>query len=154
MAPVTSKSLTSPENHFGRLRTYTLNLNSKSISKIPVGSRKSGRSGVRCITLGSGLGGGRMAPRCSRCSPRLGGAADGGGRRWGRLARTVGINLLTLARPETIHCGSDNVVNLCSKSGSEKKTQKWRSLPKRTDCTCKKTQDLMPSANRNHFKVL
>ena len=128
---------------------------------LPVGSRKSGRSGVRCITLGSGLGGGGTAPRCSRCSPRLGGAADGGerrrgvgGRRWGRLARTVGINLLTLARPETIHCGSDNVVNFCSKSGSEKKTQEWRPLPKRTDCTCKKTQDLMPSASRNHLKVL
>ena len=82
-------------------------------------SRKpqSGRSGVRCITLGSGLGGGRTAPRCSRCSPRLGGAADGGGRRtgvggrrWGRLARTVGVDLLTSARPDTIHRGRDNVL--------------------------------------------
>ena len=45
---------------------------------LPVGSRKSGRAGVRCITLGLGLeADGR---RCSRCSPRLRGAADGGGR--------------------------------------------------------------------------
>ena len=28
---------------------------------LPVGSRKSGRSGVRCIMLGSGLGSGRTA---------------------------------------------------------------------------------------------
>ena len=57
------------------------------------------------------------------------GSADGGGRRRGRLARMVGVDLLTSARPETIHCGSDNVVNFCSKSGLEKKTQEWRPLP-------------------------
>ena len=81
-------------------------------------------------------------------------SADGGGRRWERLARTVGIDLLTLASPETIHPGSDNVVNFCSKSGPEQKTQEGRPLPKRTDCACKKTQDLMPSASRNRLKVL
>ena len=44
-------------------------------------------------------------------------------------SRTVGVDLLISARPETIHCGSDNVVNFCSKSGPEKKTQEWRPLP-------------------------
>ena len=77
---------------------------------------------------------------------RLGwaGAADGGGRRWGHQARTVGVDLLTSARPETIHRGSDNVA----------KTQEGWPLPKRTDCACKKTQDLMPTVSRNHLKVL
>ena len=64
---------------------------------LPVGSRRSGRSGVRCITLGSGLGGGRTAPRCSRCSPRLGGAADGGGRRRGGTRQMDGGGLVTYA---------------------------------------------------------
>ena len=67
---------------------------------------------------------------------------------------TVGVDLLTSARPETIHRGSDNVVIFCSKSGSEQKTQEGRPLPKCTDCACKKTRDLMPSAGRNHHKVL
>ena len=81
-------------------------------------------------------------------------SADGGGRRWERLARTVGIDLLNLANPETIHPGSDNVVNFCSKNGPGQKTQEGRPLPKRTECACKKTQGLMPSASRNHLKVL
>ena len=76
---------------------------------------------------------------------------DGGG---GRLAWMVGIDLLTLASPETIHRGSDNVVNFYSKSGSEKKTQEGRPLPKRTDCAFKKTRNLMPPAGRNRHKVL
>ena len=78
----------------------------------------------------------------------------GGGRRWRRLARTVGIDLLISARPETIHRGNDNVVIFCSKNVSEQKTQEGRPLPKRTDCAYKKTQHLMPSAGRNHHKVL
>ena len=83
---------------------------------------------------------------------------DGGGiggwcgRRWERLARMVGIDLLTAARPETIHPGSANVVNFCLKNDLEQKTQEGRPLPKRTDCACKKTQDLMSSASR--LKVL
>ena len=83
-----------------------------------------------------------------------GGSADGGGLRWGRLARTVGVDLLTSARPETIHRGSDNVVNFCSKSGSEQKTQEWRPLPKRTNCTCKKTQEQMRQADAHHHEML
>ena len=65
-------------------------------------------------------------------------SADGGGRRWERLARTVGIDLLTLASPETIHPGSDNVINFCSKNGPGQKTQEGRPLPKRIECACKK----------------
>ena len=54
------------------------------------------------------------------------GSADGGGRRWERLARTVGVDLLTSARPETIHPGSDDVVNFCLKNDLEQKTQEGR----------------------------
>ena len=132
---------------------------------IPLGRLKSGRLGVRCITLGSGLGGGRTAAVLAllasagrgggwKWTAEGKGSADGGGRRWGRLARTVGVDLLTSARPETIHRGNDNVVIFCSKSGSEQKTQEGRPLPKCKDCACKKTQDLMPSAGCNHHKVL
>ena len=45
---------------------------------IPVGSRKSGRSGVRCITLGLGLGGERTAAVLAL----LASAGRGGGWKW------------------------------------------------------------------------
>ena len=115
------------------------------------------------ITLGSGLGGGRtalglallaLAGRGGGWRWTAGESADGGGRQWERLARTERVDLLTLARPKTIHPGSDDEVNFCLKNGSEQKTQEGRSLPKRTDCARKKTQDLMLSASRNRLKVL
>ena len=51
------------------------------------------------------------AGRGGGCWWTAGESADGGGRRWERLAQTVGVDLLTSARPETIHPGSDNVAN-------------------------------------------
>ena len=110
-----------------------------------------------CITLGLGLESGwTVALLAWLASMELddGWCHHGGGwqgtrrmgvypQRWERLARTVGVDLLTLARLETIHPRSDNVVNFCLKYASEQKTQEGRPLPKRTDCACKKTQDLM-----------
>ena len=52
-------------------------LTAKLTQKLPVGSRKSGRSGVRCITLGSELGGGRTAAALTLL-PSVGWA-------WGRM---------------------------------------------------------------------
>ena len=93
---------------------------------------------MRGLGLGAWLG-----RQGSLCSPWLGRTVGGGGTRCGRFGTS-----------RNIHLGSDDVANFCSKSGSEQKTQEGRPLPKRTDCTCKKTQDLMPSASRNHLKVL
>ena len=56
---------------------------------LPVGSRKSGRSGVRCITLSLGLGGGRTAAVLALLASagRGGGLEVDGGRRRGRARR-------------------------------------------------------------------
>ena len=112
------------------------------IHPVPVGSRKAGDR-VRLGDRGSGPGWLAVVTGGARF------ARHGSVGRWA----AVGLAAVGSARPETIHLGSDDVANFCSKSGSEQKTQEWRPLPKRTNCTCKKTQDLMPSASRNHLKV-
>ena len=76
------------------------------------------------------------------------------GRWWERQAWTVGVDLLTLARPEIIHLGHDNVDIFGWQNCSEQKMEEARPLPKRTKCTCKKVQGLMRSAGRHHHKVL
>ena len=85
---------------------------------LPVGSRKSGRSGVRCIMLGSGLGAERWTGGGGAHVARLGWwAAEGGGRHRPGLGldRTVGLDLPLLSESEVVGLGNKNIIKFCQK---------------------------------------
>ena len=85
---------------------------------IPVGSRKSGRSGVRCIMLGSGIGGGRAVAVLALLASAGWG---GGGRRTAPArARSDGGQLwdsscLSSASSEIVGLGNENIIKFCQK---------------------------------------
>ena len=80
-----------------------------------------------------------------------GGLVDGGGDAW--LGRLESICLLRhVWKPSIVEVTMWSIF-VPQEARSRKHKNGWP-LPKRTDCTCKKTQGLMPSAGRNHHKVL
>ena len=87
---------------------------------LPVGSRQSGRSGVRCIMLGSGLGSGRTA--AALVAGLDGGwwlTADGGRR----------MDFPILGEPRNRRPGVRRYNQNLLKSGSEQKSTRYEAPP-------------------------
>ena len=97
--------------------------------QIPVGSRQSGRSGVRCIMLGSGLGSGRtVAALAAGLDGGWWWTADGSRR---LLSRWI---FASLASPEIVDLGYENIIKICQKVARSKIVRGTKPLPKRKIC--------------------
>ena len=89
-----------------------------SSALLPVGSRQSGRSGVRCITLGSGLGGGRTAAVLALLASA--GWGRGGRRTASARAGSEGGQLwdsicVSSASSDVVSLENENIIKFCQK---------------------------------------
>ena len=108
---------------------------------LPVGSRKSGRSGVRCIMLGSGLGGGRAAAvltlLASAGGRRREAAGTGPGPGWIGRWTALGLDLPLLSELRNRRSRERKYHQILSKSGSEQNRRSRKPLPKFQICKSK-----------------